>query len=143
MPILWFLPAAVCGPSPCSVTVQPKNHRSFWEAVGLRALQQDDWDLLERLGMPRGGALRVEEAVQVDSAEFSLVPEGPLPTTGGVDPQDIEGPQAFPVFKAVPCSGLLPCAVPGAVIVTVARQLSYKNKKEQERTFIERNNGFK
>ncbi|XP_032932154.1 uncharacterized protein LOC117005039 [Catharus ustulatus] len=95
---LWTLP-------PWSVTVRPKNRRRFWEAVRLRALQQGDWDLLEQLGMPTGEVLRVEEAVQVDSAEFSSVPEGPLPPAGGMEPQEVGGPQAFPVFKAVPGSG--------------------------------------
>ncbi|KAF4804395.1 hypothetical protein TURU_008460 [Turdus rufiventris] len=85
--------------------VRPKNHRSFWEAVRLRALQHGDWDLLEQLGMPTRGVLRVEEAIQVDSAEFSSVPEGPLPPAGGVDPQGTGGPQAFPVFKTVRGSG--------------------------------------
>ena len=64
-----------------------------------------DWDLLEQLGMPTGGVLREEEAVQVDSSEFSSVPEDPLPPAGGVDPQGMGSPPAFPVFKAVPGSG--------------------------------------
>ncbi|KAL2311255.1 hypothetical protein Nmel_002952 [Mimus melanotis] len=83
---LWKLP-------PCQVTVRPKNHHSFWDAVKVRALQQGDWNLLERLGMPEGGILRVEEGVQVDPVELGLASE----ETGG--------PQAFPVFKAVPGSG--------------------------------------
>lgn len=74
------------------MTVRPKNHRSFWEAVKIKALQQGDWDLLERLGMPGRGVLWVEEGVQVDSAELGPIPEG----TGG--------PQVFPVFKTVPGS---------------------------------------
>ena len=55
--------------------------------------------------MPTGGVLREEEAVQVDSSEFSSVPEDPLPPAGGVDPQGMGSPPAFPVFKAVPGSG--------------------------------------
>ncbi|XP_005041371.1 PREDICTED: transcription initiation factor TFIID subunit 4-like [Ficedula albicollis] len=43
---LWMLP-------PCSVTARLKNRCSLWEAVKLRALQQGDWDLLERVGMPK------------------------------------------------------------------------------------------
>ena len=81
---LWMLP-------PCSTTVRPKNHRRFWEAVKLWPLQQGDWDLLERMGMPKGGVLQVEESVQVDSAEFSPIPEGPLPPTGGAGPQRTDG----------------------------------------------------
>ncbi|KAF4803531.1 hypothetical protein TURU_015347 [Turdus rufiventris] len=91
--------------SPRSVTVRAKNHHNFGEIVGYRALQQGDWNLLERLGMPRGGVLRVEESVQVHPTEFRSVPEGPLPPASGVDPQDVEGHQAFPVFKAVPSLG--------------------------------------
>ena len=88
-----------------SVTVRVKNHHSFWEVVRFRALQQGDWDLLERLGMPRGGVLRVQDSVQVHSTEFRSVPEDPLPPASAVDPQDVEGPQAFPVFKSVPGLG--------------------------------------
>ncbi|KAL2309545.1 hypothetical protein Nmel_005752, partial [Mimus melanotis] len=43
---LWTLPL-------CQVTVRPKDHYSFWEAVKVKALKQGDWDLLERLGMPQ------------------------------------------------------------------------------------------
>ena len=46
-----------------------------------------DWDLLEQLGMPTGGVLREEEAVQEDSDEFSSIPEDPLPPAGGVIPR--------------------------------------------------------
>ncbi|KAL2299216.1 hypothetical protein Nmel_002940 [Mimus melanotis] len=83
---LWTLP-------PCQVTVCPKDHYSFWEAVKVKALKQGDWDLLEQLGMPQGGIRRVEEGVQVDPVELSPASEG----TGG--------PQVFPVFKVVLGSG--------------------------------------
>ncbi|KAF4792966.1 endogenous retrovirus group K member 18 Pol protein-like protein [Turdus rufiventris] len=57
------------------------------------------------MGMPKGGVLRVEESVQLDSAEFDPALEGPLPPTGGEDPQGTEGAQAFPVFNTVPNTG--------------------------------------
>ena len=76
---------------PCSTTVRPKNHHRFWKAGKLWPLQQGDWDLLEHMGMPKGGVLQVEESVQVDSAEFSPIPEGPLPPTGGAGPQGTDG----------------------------------------------------
>ena len=68
------------------MTVRLQNNRHFWEAEKLWPLQQGDWDLLEHMGMPKGGVLQVEESVQVDSAEFSPIPEGPLPPPGGAGP---------------------------------------------------------
>lgn len=42
---------------PCSITVRSKNHSSFWDAVKLQVLQPSAWDLLECMGMPRGGVI--------------------------------------------------------------------------------------
>lgn len=40
----------------CKVTVRSCNSRHFWEAVKLQALQAGDWELLEKVGMPKKDA---------------------------------------------------------------------------------------
>ncbi|XP_057879888.1 endogenous retrovirus group K member 5 Gag polyprotein-like [Melospiza georgiana] len=71
----WTLP-------PCQVTVLPRHPQEFWEFVRRKAVEEKNWDIIERLGAPR--------VPQENSAIANVACDNPM---------------AFPVFKAVPGTG--------------------------------------
>ncbi|XP_058664046.1 endogenous retrovirus group K member 8 Gag polyprotein-like [Ammospiza nelsoni] len=71
----WTLP-------PCQVTVLPRHPEEFWEFVRRKAVEEKNWDIIERLGAPR--------VPQENSAIANVACDNPM---------------AFPVFKAAPGTG--------------------------------------
>ncbi|XP_071301973.1 endogenous retrovirus group K member 5 Gag polyprotein-like [Agelaius tricolor] len=71
----WTLP-------PCQVTVLPRHPQEFWEFVRRKAVEEKNWDTIERLGAPR--------VPQENSANAKVACDNPM---------------AFPVFKAAPGTG--------------------------------------
>ncbi|XP_064568381.1 endogenous retrovirus group K member 7 Gag polyprotein-like [Zonotrichia leucophrys gambelii] len=71
----WTLP-------PCQVTVLPRHPQEFWEFVRRKAVEEKNWDIIERLGAPR--------VPQENSANANVACDNPM---------------AFPVFKAAPGAG--------------------------------------
>ncbi|XP_064243181.1 uncharacterized protein LOC135279647 [Passer domesticus] len=68
----WTLP-------PCQVTVLPRHPQEFWEFVRKKAVEENNWDIIERLGPPK---VPQEKSADVIAA--------------------CTNPMAFPVFKAAP-----------------------------------------
>lgn len=72
--------------------MRPKHPRCFWELVKLRAPEIRNWDLLEKMAMPKGGIIKTvdagesqvvvpasEEGMQVDQGG-SVAPQGGCPS---------------------------------------------------------------